>query len=153
MAPKIDELDISIINELKIDARKSHRELAVKLGVAEGTIYNRINKLQEMGVIKRFMVDVDYELLGYDLIALIGLVVEGKHLREIEKKLAAEPNVSAVYDVTGEYDTLIVARFPGREELDNFIKKLTATPNIGRTYTMLVLNVVKETHGVDISKT
>jgi Lrp/AsnC family transcriptional regulator for asnA, asnC and gidA len=150
MSSKIDDLDINIIKELKKDARKSHRDIAEKLGVAEGTIYNRVNKLQEMGVIKRFMVDLDYAKLGYDLSAVIGIIVEGGFLAEIEEKIAKKPNVSALYDVTGDYDALIVAKFREREELDKFIKGVMAIPHVKRTYTMLVLNVMKETHGVDL---
>ncbi len=149
MASKIDELDLSILRELKKDARKSHRDIADKLNVAEGTIYNRVNKLQDMGIIKRFMVDMDYSKLGYDLSAVIGFIVEGGFLQEVEEKIAKKANVSALYDVTGEYDALIVAKFREREELDKFIKSVMAIPHVERTYTMLVLNVIKETHGVD----
>ncbi|MBN2251467.1 MAG: Lrp/AsnC family transcriptional regulator [Candidatus Altiarchaeota archaeon] len=150
MQGKIDELDLNILKELRKDARKSHRDIAEKLGVAEGTIYNRVNKLHEKGVIKRFMVDLDFSKLGFDLTVVIGLVVEGGHLKEIEAKVAKKANVSALYDVTGEYDALIVAKFKDRETLDNFIKSIMAIPHVKRTYTMLVLNTLKETHGVDI---
>ncbi len=149
MASKIDDLDRSVLREFKKDARKSHRDIADKLNVAEGTIYNRVNKLQDMGIIKRFMVDLDYSKLGYDLAAVIGLIVEGGFLQEVEEKIAKKPNVSALYDVTGDYDALIVAKFREREELDKFIKSVMAIPHVERTYTMLVLNVIKETHGVD----
>jgi Lrp/AsnC family transcriptional regulator, regulator for asnA, asnC and gidA len=147
---KVDELDLSILRELKKDARKSHRDIAEKLGVAEGTIYNRVNKLQEMGIIKRFMVDLDFSKLGYDLTAVIGLIVEGGFLQDVEEKIAKKPNVSALYDVTGDYDALIVAKFKERDDLDKFIKVVMAIPHVERTYTMLVLNVMKETHGVDL---
>jgi Lrp/AsnC family transcriptional regulator for asnA, asnC and gidA len=150
MSGKIDDLDLSILRELKKDARKSHRDIAEKLSVAEGTIYNRVNKLQEMGVIKRFMVDLDFGKLGYDLTAIIGIIVEGGHLAEIEEKIAKKPNVSAVYDVTGDYDAFIVAKFSDRDALDKFVKGLQAINNVKRTYTMLVLNVMKEMHGVDL---
>jgi Lrp/AsnC family transcriptional regulator for asnA, asnC and gidA len=147
---KVDDLDLSILRELKKDARKSHRDIAEKLNVAEGTIYNRVNKLQEMGIIKRFMVDLDFSKLGYDLTALIGLIVEGGFLQEVEEKIAKKSNVSALYDVTGDYDAIIVAKFKEREDLDKFIKNVMAIPHVERTYTMLVLNVMKETHGVDL---
>ncbi|MHC1582708.1 MAG: Lrp/AsnC family transcriptional regulator, partial [Candidatus Syntropharchaeia archaeon] len=62
---KIDELDIKIIRELKRDARTSYREIAERLGVAEGTVYNRIHKLKEIGAIRRFIPDIDYSKLGY----------------------------------------------------------------------------------------
>lgn len=150
MTQKIDELDLKIMRELQKDARKSFRDLAEKLKVAEGTIYNRVNKLQEGGVIKGYFTDIDFTKLGYDLAVVIGVSVKGKHLLEIEKEIAKERNVSAVYDVTGEYDALIVANFKTRTDLNKFVKKILGMAHVKRTYTMLVLNVWKDIKGVEI---
>jgi DNA-binding Lrp family transcriptional regulator len=147
---KIDDLDMELLRELRMDSRKSYREMGEKLKVAEGTIYNRINKLIELGIIKKFTAHVDFSKLGYDLIAIIGVVAEGEYLREVERKIAANPSVSAVYDVTGEYDAIIVTRFRSRGELDKFVKKLLSLPHVKKTYTMLALNVVKEEYGIEI---
>lgn len=150
MSYKVDELDLKIIRELRSDARQSYRDIANKLEIAEGTVYNRMNKLREMGVIKKFIVDVDYSKLGFDLTAILGIVVGGGHLPEVEKKIAKEKCISAVYDVTGEYDAVVVAKFQDRSDLNALVKKLLAIPHVERTYTMVVLNVVKEDHGVSI---
>ncbi|OFV65853.1 MAG: AsnC family transcriptional regulator [Candidatus Syntrophoarchaeum butanivorans] len=150
MRPKIDELDLKVIRELKKDARTSYREIAEKLGVSEGTVYNRVQKLKEKGVIKRFIPDIDYSKLGYDLSALIGVTVEGGYLGEVEEVIAAEPNVSAVFDVTGDYDAVVVAKFRGREGLNDLVKRILSIPHVLRTNTMVVLNIVKEEHGVDV---
>ena len=150
MTQRIDELDIKVIRELKKDARTSYREVAERLEVSEGTVYNRVQKLKETGVIKRFILDIDYSLLGYDLTALIGLTVDGGHLTEVEETIAGEPNVSAVFDVTGDYDAVIVAKFKGREELNDLVKRILSIPHVLRTHTMMVLNVVKEEHGGEV---
>jgi len=150
MTSKIDDLDLKIIRELQEDARQSYREIAERLKVAEGTVYNRVNKLQEMGIIKRFILDIDFSKLGYDLTAIIALKVEGGHLPEIEEIIAKKPNVSAVYDVTGDYDAIVVAKFRDRSGLNKFVKGILAMPYVRRTYTMIVLNVMKESHGIEI---
>jgi len=150
MTSRIDDLDLKIIRELQKDARQSYREMAERLKVAEGTVYNRVNKLQEIGVIKRFIPDIDFSKLGYDLVAIIGMMVEGDHLPKIEENIAKKPNVSAVYDVTGDYDAIIVAKFKDRDSLNRFVKGILAMPHVKRTYTMLVLNVMKEEHGIEI---
>ncbi len=152
MPEKIDRLDIEILIELQKDARKSLREIAEKLDVAEGTVYNRINKLKRMGIIKSFIPIIDHSKLGFDLTAIIGISAEGKYLIEIEKAIAREPNVTAVYDVTGEFDVIAVAKFRTREDLNEFVKKVGGMKHVKRTYTMLVLNVVKETHAVELEK-
>ncbi len=152
MPDKIDSLDIKILVELQEDARKSLREIAEKLGVVEGTVYNRINKLKKMGIIKKFIPVIDYSKLGFDLIAVIGVTAEGGHLVEVEEMLANEPNVTAVYDVTGQFDVITVAKFKDRESLNEFVKKVAGLEHVQKTYTMLVLNVVKETHCIDLEK-
>jgi len=147
---KIDETDIKILTELKNDARQSYRDIADKLKVAEGTVYNRIAKLKDAGVLRGFMADIDYSKLGYDLTAILGLKVAGGKLPQIEQKISKEPNVSAVYDVTGEYDALVVAKFKDRDSLNGLVKRIIGMPEVDRTYTMVVLNVIKEDHGIQI---
>ncbi len=147
---KIDEIDLKIIREFQKDARQSYRDIAMKLKVSEGTVYNRTTKLKELGVIKRFIADIDYSALGYDLTAIIGLSVEGGHLQHIEKQIAKEPSISAVYDVTGEYDVVLVAKFKERSGLNKLVKSLLALPEVKRTNTMIALNVVKEDHGISL---
>ncbi len=147
---KIDEVDVKIIKELQEDARKSLKEIAEKVGVAEGTVYNRINKLRNLGIIKKFIPVIDYSTLGYDLTAIIGITAEGGQIVEIEKEIAKEKNVTAVYDVTGDFDILVVAKFESRKGLDEFVKRLLSMKSVKKTYTMLVLNVVKETHTIEL---
>jgi Lrp/AsnC family transcriptional regulator for asnA, asnC and gidA len=150
MSAKTDEVDISLIKELQQDGRRSFREIAEKLNVAEGTVYNRVTKLREQGIIKGFIVDVDYGKLGYDLTAIIGVMVKGGHLPEIEGKIAKEKNVTAVYDVTGEYDAVLVAKFADMEDLNRLVKRINGLDHVERTYTMMVLNLVKEQHGIGL---
>ncbi|MBM3308619.1 MAG: Lrp/AsnC family transcriptional regulator [Candidatus Altiarchaeales archaeon] len=147
---KVDELDLRIIREFQIDARQSYRDIAEKLKIAEGTVYNRVNKLKEMGIIKKFIVDINYSKLGYDLVAIIGIRGKGGHLPEIEEKVSKEKNVTTVYDVTGEYDAIAVAKFHDRTELNDLVKRINALPNVERTNTMIALNIVKEEHGVEL---
>ena len=63
---------------------------------------------------------------------------------EVQASIAKHPRVYAVYDITGEWDSLVLARFKDREEMDQFIKTVLSQRNIERTSTSLVLNNVKE---------
>ena len=63
---------------------------------------------------------------------------------EVEEKIAKNPNVFGVYDITGTYDALILARFKTREELSKMIKEIHKSPNVESTNTHFVLNVIKE---------
>lgn len=150
MRDRADELDLQIMRELQKDARQSFRELAKKMSVAEGTVYNRINKLIGLGVLRGYVPDIDVSKLGYDLTAIIGIAVEGGHTDEVGSRIAEEPNVSAVYDVTGDYDAVVVAKFRDRNSLNDFVDKILAMGHVRKTYTMIVMDVLKEVQCIGI---
>ncbi|PCN50609.1 AsnC family transcriptional regulator [Candidatus Geothermarchaeota archaeon ex4572_27] len=129
---------------LSDDARRSLRDIAKELGLSPATVHNRVKRLMEMGVIKGFSPIIDYSKLGYDLTALILLQADGSHLVEVENEVAKLENTCAVYDITGEFDIAVIARFKSREALNRFIKRLLKIPHVKRTSTSMVLNVVKE---------
>ena len=143
-AVNVDETDLKIIKMLETDARTSFREIAKKLGISEGTVYNRVKKLQEEGTIKGYSARVDPTKLGMDLGAVIGLRVAGGHLVEVEQEISKSKGVCCVYDVTGDYDAVIVARFRSRADLNKFIKDVLSNPHVERSVTHVVLNTVKE---------
>lgn len=140
----LDNLDRRILNELVENPRISYRELARKLGVSVGTVHLRIRKLLAKGIIKGFTVQLDLSKIGYDITALILVKVDGKHIIDVERDVAKYTNVCAVYDVTGEFDVIVVAKFKTIKELNSFVKTLLAKPYVISTNTSIALNVVKE---------
>jgi DNA-binding Lrp family transcriptional regulator len=147
----LDEVDLRIIEQLLKDGRKSYREIARELGLSVATVHNRVKRLQAEGVIKGFAPIMDYSRLGFDLTALILLQAEGAHLVEVEEEVAKLKEACAVYDVTGEFDVAVVARFKSREALNRFIKRILKIPFVKRTTTSMVLNVVKEDFRLPLS--
>jgi DNA-binding Lrp family transcriptional regulator len=144
----LEDVDIEIIRALQKDARASYRDIARKIGIAVGTVHSRIKKLEENGTIRGFSVDLDYSKIGFDLTSLILLQVKGKHLREVENRLARLDNVCLVYDVTGDFDVALVAKFRGTEEMDRFIKQVLTIESVERTVTSIVLNSLKENYNI-----
>ncbi|HIH61331.1 MAG TPA: Lrp/AsnC family transcriptional regulator [Methanobacteriales archaeon] len=141
---KIDDIDKKILHLLNKDGRMSYREISRKLGVSVGTVHNRVDKLMKNGVIKRFVPVIDHSKLGYKLTAIIGVKVKGGVLRNWEERTAYHKNVLAIYDVTGEFDAILIGKFRDTSELDKFIKGLLRENDVQRTYTQTVLNIVKE---------
>ena len=145
----LDEIDYAIINLLKNDSRLSIREISKIINRSPSTISERIRKLENRGVIKRYTITIDHGRLGYKLNALTLLQVDGAHIEDVEKMLMTEPNVRAVYDITGEYDVAIITTFRDSEELDRFIKKMLKNPYIKRSVTNIILRIVKESPTLD----
>nr|WP_321212174.1 Lrp/AsnC family transcriptional regulator [Methanothermobacter sp. DP] len=141
---KIDDIDRKIIDLLNEDGRMSYRNISRILDVSVGTVHNRVEKLVRKGVIKKFVPVIDHSKLGYKLTAIIGVKVKGGVLRNWETRTAYHKNVLAVYDVTGEFDAILIGKFKDTGELDSFIKGLLSEGDVQRTYTQTVLNIVKE---------
>ena len=141
---KIDDVDFQIIKLLQEDSRKSFKKIASELGIAVGTAYNRVKSLEEKGILKGYTITVDSAKLGYGLTAVILIQAEGKHLLEVEEEVARLNDVICVYDITGDYDVAVVARFRDRTALNKFIKNLLTSPYVRRTVTNVALNVIKE---------
>lgn len=140
----LDELDLKILKILLENGRLSARKIADKLDVSVGTVIKRIERLEKEKIITGYSAVINHEKLGYEFVAIIEIRVSQGKLLEVESQIAKMPNVYGVYDVTGDFDAIVIAKFKSRKELDDFIKGLLATPHVERTRTHFVLNVVKE---------
>jgi DNA-binding Lrp family transcriptional regulator len=140
----LDETDRRILSVLQRDARTSMRKISEEVGVSLGTVSNRVRKLEGTGVIRGYTVLLDPEKIGWDLNVVIGLRIQKGRLIEIQEKIAKDPRVYGVYDVTGDFDSMVVARARDRSDLDDLSKNVMSVDGVERSVTHLVLNTVKE---------
>ena len=140
----MDDVDKRILRVLEADARTSLRKIAEEVGVALGTVSNRVRRLESLGVIRGYTVLLDPDKAGWGLSGVIGLRIEKGRLIEIQEKIAKDNRVYGGNDVTGDHDSMILARGKDREDLDDLIKNVLSMSGIERSVTHLVLNSVKE---------
>jgi DNA-binding Lrp family transcriptional regulator len=122
----------------------SFNKIAHKLGISVGTAVNRVKSLEDRGILKGYTVIVDPNKVGYTQTVIVLGQAEGKYLSEVEKEVAKMDHVISVYDITGDFDFAVIARFKDKESLNAFIKSLLAAPYVKRTVTHIALNVIKE---------
>tara|TARA_B100001250_G_C19710126_1_gene748786 strand:- start:589 stop:1041 length:453 start_codon:yes stop_codon:yes gene_type:complete len=147
----LDSTDRSIIRALCEDARLSQRQLAQIVGVAQGTIANRIRKLEEEGAIQGYAPILGAEEVGWGMTVMAGLCIEKGMMMDVQRQISADQRVFSVYDVTGDWDSMVLARVKDREDLDDLTKSVFTLKGISRSYTHVVLNTVKES-GVRLPK-
>lgn len=145
-----DEMERKIVRALNKNARKSYREVAKEIGSSVTAVINAVKKLESAGAIRGYIPVVDPQCFGFNLMAIIAVRISRGKLLETQKKISEDPHVSAVYDITGDWDSFIIGNFKGRDDLNDFIKKLLSMPNVDRTLTHIVLNIVKEDHRLKI---
>jgi len=140
---QIDEKDLAILGILQEDARTPFLEIARKTGLSNATIHERVTRMRENGVIRGFKTDIDEKKLGYGVLALIGLTLAHPvdNLEKFNRQIAKIPGVLQVYHVTGESDTILVARARSIDELKELlVENIQHLATITRINTMIVLD-------------
>lgn len=140
----LDDTDRRILEVLLADARTSMRSIAETVGVAQGTVSNRVRRMEDLGVIEGYQIQLDAEKVGWNMTVLCGLRIEKGRLMEVQRRIADDPRVFGIYDVTGEYDSMVLARVRDRAHLDDLSKTVLSSEGILRTVTHVVLNTVKQ---------
>ncbi|MCC7568503.1 MAG: Lrp/AsnC family transcriptional regulator [Candidatus Methanofastidiosa archaeon] len=146
----MDEVDKDIIRVLNKDARLSFREIAQMLSISVGTVSHRVKRMEEQGVIKGYIPEICAEKVGFDFRAIIFLNIAKGKLRDVEAELAKHENLVGVYDITGDFDAVIVGRFENRKHLNTFVKEIQTLEYVERTNTSVVLDVLKESTRVSL---
>lgn len=139
----IDEMDIRIMNLLKINARMSLKELSNEVHLTTPALSARIDKLEKSGFIKGYHADVDYAKLGYKIKAFIQISVLPEDQRKFYDFIQREDCILECNHITGQYSMILKVVFPTTEELDTFIGRLQ---EFGRTETQVVFSTVLERH-------
>lgn len=141
-----DELDLQIIALLRVDGRRSNREVARRLGVPEATVRYRVRRLTESGVLK-IAASVDPEHLGYALTAVIALEVDPRMFIEVSDKIAAMEQVMWLGITTGASDIILTASFRHQDEMFAFVADdLAHIDGVKRVQTSVCMRVVKKSN-------
>lgn len=144
MPREIDEVDRVILDMLQEDARKSFREIAERANVSEATIFVRVRKLLERGIIKRFSALVSSEQIGRGLTAFVLIDADPKRLQDVYEALSVVDDIYEIYDVTGSYYAIVKIRTTDREKLKDIIDRIGLIEGITRTETAIVFRCIKE---------
>lgn len=139
-----------LIEALKDDARRSLRQLATELGVSTGTVSKRLDRLLEQGIITGFKPQVDYAKLGFGLLAITRIKARGESLPRIVTNLREDPYLTHVYEITGDFDIMVIGRYRGEAEMNREIKRMLSLPGIESTNTSVVLSAAKEQVDIDL---
>ena len=140
----IDKVDRAILELLEQDSRTSQRKLASMIGVAQGTVTNRMQRLEDEGVIEGYGVKLNAESIGWGMTIMAGLRIQKGRMIEVQEKIASDPRVFIVYDITGDWDSMVLARVLDRSDLDDLTKSVFTLDGVIRSFTHVVLNAVKE---------
>jgi Transcriptional regulators len=139
----IDEMDVQIMNLLKIDARRPVEAMAGELGIEVSELTYRMDNLEKAGFIKGYYTDIDLEKIGYRIKAFIMISVLPEDQRKFYDFIQKEDSILECSHITGPFSMLMKVVFPSTADLDTFIGQLQ---EFGRTETQVVFSTVLERH-------
>jgi DNA-binding Lrp family transcriptional regulator len=139
----MDDLDQRLIALLRHDARATVASLAEALGVARGTVQNRMARLEADGTIVGYTVRLRPDVEEQRIRALTTIAVEGNHVEAVIAALRGEPAVAALHSTNGRWDIVAELRADSLEAFDRVLGRLRQLAGVSRTETSLLLSTFK----------
>lgn len=142
----LDEIDLNILEALRMDGRVAFSQIADQLGVSPGMIRMRYNRMLEMGFLK--VVAITNPLrMGYETMAMIGVRTEGQKMLEIAEQLAGFEEVIYLVITSGRFDIMVEVVCRDHADLLRFItEKLYSIEGVRESESFLQLKNVKEVY-------
>ena len=138
---QLDAVDHRLVQALQQDGRLSVNELATRANVSRATAYQRLGRLRDTGVIRRFTVDVDPRKLGLPIAALVLVSVVQHAWREVGDRLRRLPGVEWLALSTGSFDYVLLVRAPDVEHLrDVVLGGIQSIADVQSAQTLLLLD-------------
>ena len=140
----VDELDISILKLLRDDARLSFRHIAKELNMSTGTISQRIKKLIDTGVIRRFTTVIDPEKVGRHCTILVMVRSRpGTHLEDIIEQIEALEESCCIHTITGDFNLHVMLRLKDHHSAADFLEKMSNMAGVQFITSYVVLRSYK----------
>lgn len=145
----IDDVDYRILHFLQTDARTTNAAIAKEVGLTGPSVYERIKKLEQQGIIQGYTALVNASALGRGITAFIRLSVKVEPLeqelyRDSVAQVAEYPEVLECHSVAGEDCLLLKVKVASPRDLEGLIGRIRARLSLERSVTMIVLSTYKE---------
>lgn len=146
-SPTLDSMDLKILELLQADARQTYTDIGKHLGVAHSTVYDRIKRMEQQGIIKKYTTVIDAEKIGLrNLTAIMTVYTDPKESERVAEKLSQASEVLEVYASLSE-ELQIIAKVVAEDQnsLHAFIANAVAPlPGVLRIRTSILTRRFKE---------
>ena len=147
----LDDTDLTILTILQKNARITASEVAESVGLSVPAVAERIKKLSDTKIIKRFTAKLAEKELGFDLCAFIAVVSSSsEHYEEIINCAISNPAVMECHSVTGDGSHLMKVRVRNSTALEKLLRDIQSWPGVIRTHTSVVMSTYKEGFDLDL---
>jgi len=150
----LDKIDIAILNLLQKNAKLTTKTLSEKLFLSTTAIYERIKKLEKLGVIHKYVAIVNPDKVNINFVVLCQVkLVQHNHkfIERFEKEVMQFNEVLECYNISGDYDYQLKVVVKDMQAYRNFLNtKLTTLDYIGSTYSTFIISEVKSSTAIHL---
>ncbi|MCU7494896.1 MAG: Lrp/AsnC family transcriptional regulator [Ignavibacteria bacterium] len=147
----LDDLDLRILRALQKNGRMKRSALAEHIGLSIPSVSERLNKLEENGVIEGYYARLNRKAFGFDIMAFIVVVMESsKHYKELRSNVEKIPQILECYSALGEGSHILKVVVRDSDSLEKLLTQIQSWPGVTRTVTSFILSTIKETSVLDI---
>lgn len=135
----VDAVDEQLLDILKENSRMSFADLGRKINLSPSSVRERVQKLEDSGIIKKYNIQIDNKKLGYDLEAFILLKVFQGQLKYVIEKITDFPEIKEAYRITGSQNLHLKVVVKNQLDLQKLLDQLML---FGDTNTFLILSEI-----------
>ncbi len=153
MGHSVDDTDFKILELLQSDARIKRNDIAEKIGLSLPSVTDRMNKLEESGIIESYFTKLNHKSLGKDITAFIFVTSDSSaHYRDFISHAQQNPEILECHSVTGDGSHILKIRTSNTSSLEKLLAKIQSWKGVRSTRTSIVLSTHKETLSIDLKQ-
>lgn len=147
----MDAVDRKLIQALRGNGRASYAELGRLVGLSGPSVTDRINRLEQAGVITGYRATVDPVALGLGVTALIGIQLsDAADHDDVSRRLRDLDEIEDCWFIAGDDSFMLKVRVSDMEGLEDIVRRLSGTRGVARTRTTVVLSTKWEYRAPDL---
>jgi len=147
----LDDIDIKILNALQEKGRTKRNQLAEQVGLSVPSVSERLNKLEERGIIEGYYAKVNKQSFGLDIMAYILVVMDSsKHYKSLISHVDKMPQILECHSVLGEGSHLLKVVVRNTQALEKLLSEIQTWLGVTATKTTFILSTIKETTAINI---
>lgn len=149
----LDDVDLQIMYILAKDSSTAFVEIAKQIGISDATVHLRVRKLIDKGIIRRFTLSLNNDLLGYDHLVFAGINIKSGFADQVTEELSNIEEILEIHEMHNTFDLFLKIRAKDLNDIRDIVEnKIRKLPYILETELMTVLKSSKEEQMVTLSK-
>ncbi|MFA6113239.1 MAG: Lrp/AsnC family transcriptional regulator [Sphingomonas sp.] len=140
----MDRIDRDILSALEADARQSYASLAESVGLSKTPCWNRVQAMEEAGIITGYRADIDPARINLGVMAYIQVIIDSARREAFEAAVLDTPAILECHTIAGDGDYVLRVACRDVDDLDHLLRfDIVVLPGVQRSSTMVCLKTIK----------